>query len=186
MSFTVNANLGRTIFHAAAKDGSAVVFRPEGPLYIVDNDGGLHPTGETSRSASAGEARASKRNIERLPSGGLSARLFVGLNVGTKPTYTIEDVVKDTIKIRKKQKALPDASFLAQRGVYTQGKTLVEENSVQIIIIDTTGTPRPEFERKLKTLGVQLRKHFHQDSVILEIQKGGVTQATYSIGAEKP
>ena len=41
-------------------------------------------------------------------------------------------------------------------------------------------------EDEVKELGTELRARFKQESVILEIQKGGVTQATYSIGAEKP
>nr|ASF62314.1 S-adenosylmethionine hydrolase [synthetic construct]ASF62316.1 S-adenosylmethionine hydrolase [synthetic construct] len=123
---------------------------------------------------------------ERLGGGGFSARIFVGLNVGDKPTYTIEDVVKDTIAIRKRQGILPDASFVAQRGVYTEQRSgqLVTENSVQIIIIDLEGLSKEDFTGKVQALGKELREDFKQESVIVEIQERGIVQDVYSITAE--
>lgn len=160
------------------KDGTSHSFRPTGPLYIVDDKGGLHPVTETV-------ARELKNPIEKIPRGGMSARLFIGLNVGDKPTYTTEQVIADTIKIRKRQKVLPDASFLTQRGVYTHGKGkashLVKEDSVQIIIIDTVGTPEKTFIKQVQSLGKQLRADFKQNEVILEVQKSGVVQDVYAI-----
>ncbi|HTQ43779.1 MAG TPA: hypothetical protein VMI75_13550, partial [Polyangiaceae bacterium] len=127
-----------------------------------------------------------KRNpIERIGGGGLTARIFLGLNVGDKPTYTIEEVVRDTVKIRKEQGTLPDASFLAQRGVYTQsadGK-VIQENSVQIIIIDVEGKTKGDFTNEVNSLGAALREHFKQESVIVEIQERGIVQDVYSITA---
>jgi len=176
----VNASLHKATHQT--KDGTVHCFTPEGPLYIVDDKGGLHLTGEDSAIV-----RAKKNPIERIPRGGLSARLFIGLNVGSKPTYTVKQIIDETVKIRKRQKALPNASFLSQKGVYTHAKSgkIVRENSVQIILIDTVGTPIMQFEDEVKELGTELRARFKQESVILEIQKGGVLRDSYDITADK-
>jgi len=154
------------------KNGSARRFRPKGEMLVCTPDGQVLGTEERARNP-----------IEKLGQGGLSARLFVGLSVGQVPRYTIRQVVDATIEIRKSQKQLPDSTFLAQKGVYTESKSgqLVEENSVQIIIIDVAGTPEPKFIEYMEQLAEGLRKRFEQESVILEVQKRGVVQAVYSI-----
>jgi|SRR5579883_254233 len=153
----------------------------------------FRPLGETKRITEEGVlapmhgpgARRGARDVERIGPGGLSARVFVGLNVGETPTYTIDDVVKATVQIRKQQGAMPDASFLAQRGVYTQSKDgkVITESSVQIIIIDFEGRSKESFAKDVNALASGLREHFHQESVIVEVQERGIVQDVFSITA---
>lgn len=166
----VHANLGETIHRV--KSGTKR-FRPVGQVYEVDKSGSLVPIGPRNNP------------IERLGGGGLSARIFLGLSVGDKPTYSIDDVVKGFVEIRKSQGASPDASILLQRGVYTQsadGK-VVTENSVQILILDFEGRSKRAFTEEVNSIGVRLRERFKQESVIVEIQERGVVQDVYSITA---
>ena len=144
-------------------------FTPKGHVYLVDNKGRLHRTERQNPD-------------ERYGSGGLSARIFIGLNVGDKPTYKVQDVVDAVIKIRRSQKVTPDASFLAQTGIYTDDKDhTITEESVQVIIIDTVGTPKAVFEKELQDMCEKLAAQFKQERVILEIQERGVVQDVYSV-----
>ena len=58
----------------------------------------------------------------RIGGGGFSARIFVGLNVGTRKAFDVDDVVDLVWKVRKKQKRTADASILAQKvgGITTE------------------------------------------------------------------
>jgi hypothetical protein len=155
------------------KDGRVRRFRPKGEMLVCTPDGQVF-----------GAKDRKKNPVTRYSEGGLSARLFVGLNVGESPKYTLRQVVDATIEIRKKQHQLPDATFLAQKGVYTEhGGTLVEEDSVQIIIIDIASTPEAEFTRFMTELGEELRTRFEQESVIVEIQRKGVVQSVFGVHA---
>ena len=109
----------------------------------------------------------------------------MGLNVGETPTYTVEDVVHATRDIRREQGKLPDATFIAQKGLYTEpeyrGAHLIEENSVQIIIFDIDGSSLDVFAANVVQLAAALRKKFDQDSVIVEIQNAGVSQKLINV-----
>jgi hypothetical protein len=167
----VHANLGETTHRL--KSGKVKRFRPVGRTYIIDSDGSLRP-------------QSPKENpVERLGGGGLAARLFVGLSVRDTPTYSIDDVVRATVEVRKQQGASPDASFLVQRGVYTHGDSgqVVTENSVQIIILDFEGRSRAAFTEDVVGLAERLRQKLQQESVIVEIQERGVVQDVYSVTA---
>jgi len=61
-------------------------------------------------------------------SSGVSARLFVGLNVGSTKAYSMSDVVDIVWKVRKRQGRDASASILAQKGIYEsfKGKKVVE------------------------------------------------------------
>jgi hypothetical protein len=168
----VSAYTGEAVHHL--KSGRVKRFRPTGELLLVTSEG--HRRGAKERA---------KNPIEKLGEGGLSARIFVGLSVGQEPRFSIDDVVKATIDIRKGQKELPDASFLAQRGVYTEGATgqLVTEDSVQIVVIDLVGATEPVFTKQMTDLAEKLRSRFEQESTIVEIQNKGVAQAVYSVTA---
>lgn len=166
----LHAYVGEAVHHL--KSGSVRRFKPRGEMLVCMPDGRV-----------IGAEDRKKNPVEKLGEGTLSARLFVGLSVGQTPRYTIKQVVDATIEVRKKQKQLPDATFLAQKGVYTESKSgqLVEEDSVQIIIIDVMGTPEVMFTACMQELGEELRKRFEQESVIIEIQRKGVVQAVYSV-----
>jgi hypothetical protein len=134
----------------------------------------------------------------RLGSGGYSARLFVGLNVGQRKAYTIDDVVKIVWSVRKKQGrsgddaddgrwslfdgGSPRASILAQRGIYEDrsGKRVVEQ-SVQVVVIDFSGATKKQFTDEMIDLGETLRKRMKQETVILEIQRADRVVDVFSI-----
>jgi hypothetical protein len=167
----IHANLGEATHRL--KNGTVRRFRPVGNTYEVDESGQLSPVGPKNNP------------IERIGGGGLSARVFVGLSVGDKPTYSIEDVVRATIDVRNRQGVSPDASFLIQRGVYTHSGSgqVVTENSVQIILLDFEGRSKANFTEDVTGLAERLRAKLHQESVIVEIQERGVVQDVYSVTA---
>ena len=151
-------------------------FRPRGPSHLIRG---------TSEPARSGAHGGREDSVEDWGPGGLAARIFVGLNVGDKPTYTIEDVVNATKQIRREQGSLPDATFIAQKGLYTEpearGGRVIDENSVQIIIFDTEGLLLEAFSAKIVQLARALRERFHQDSVIVELQEAGISQKVLNI-----
>ena len=120
--------------------------------------------------------------VSRLGGGGFSARIFVGLNVGQAQKYKVADVIKIVWRVRKKQKRSADASILAQHGIYEdfRGKRVIEP-SVQIILIDTAGTPKKEWIAEMTELAEALRKSMKQETVILEIQRRGVSTDVFSV-----
>ena len=189
-SIVVHADIGapnRVATHTLS-DGTVRRFRPVGACFIIDNKGGLHAGGEAVMPRATETRERENPIVERIggtrEGTGLSARIFIGLSVGDTPTYTIDDVVKATVAIRKRQGSLPDASFLAQRGVYTQAGSTVEENSVQIIIIDMQGDTKQVFTSQVVELAKELREDFKQESVIVEVQKRGVVVDVFSVTAE--
>lgn len=160
----VNAYLGETTYRL--KTGRTRRFTPQGDVYRC-RDGRLPAAGEKDNP------------VERIAGSGLSARLFVGLNVGPTPTYTVEDVVNAVWAFRK-----GGASFLVQKGIYQDASGgRVSEDSVQVVILDFEQTPVDTFTASMTELGVHLREKFHQDSVVVEIQNKGVVSDVYSITA---
>lgn len=66
-----------------------------------------------------------------------AARLIVGLSVGEKPTWTTDDVVQVV-----KGAWSYSASFVTQKGLWGREAGRVEEDSVQVLIVNT-GPPMP-------------------------------------------
>ena len=138
-------------------------FRPKGKLIVVEEGAMPNPA-------------------KRLGGGGFSARIFVGLNVGTRKGYSVDDVVDLVWKVRKRQKRTADASILAQKGIYEdfKGRRIVEP-SVQIIIIDLSGEKKRAFVDEMEELAEELCTKLKQETVILEIQKKGIVTDVYSV-----
>ena len=156
-----NCNAGEAIHYR--DDGTARRFRPKGKLK-------LHYEG------------AMPNPVKREGGGGLSARIFVGLNVGQTQKYTEADIVDIVYRVRKKQKKSADASILSQKGIYEDmSGARVVEPSVQIIIIDFSGEPKKVFADEMIQLGEVLRKKLKQEKVYVEIQRRGVVTDVYSI-----
>jgi len=156
-----NFNAGEATHHRP--DGRVRRFKPKGKLL-------LHYDG------------AKPNPVTRLSGGGLSARLFVGLNVGTRKAYNADDVVDLVWKTRKKQGKSADASILSQKGIYEDRKgRRITEPSVQIIIIDLSGASKPDFIEEMVELAEVLVKRLKQETVILEIQRRGVVTDVFSI-----
>ena len=145
--------------------GSRKTFRPKGRLRTYEKGARTNP-------------------VTRLSSGGLSARLFVGLKVGQRTAYKVDDVIAVVRRVRKRQGKSADASILAQKGIYEdRSGDLIVEPSVQIVIIDLAGEKKPAFVSDMKKLAEELRRKLKQETVILEIQKSGVVKDVYSVTA---
>lgn len=142
-------------------------FVPRGPVYAF---------GDVSRFDLHENRR---QRIEVVP---LTARLFVGLNVGQEPTYSVDDVVRVTKRIRKAQGEVPDSSFLLQKGLFTDEVTAatVEENSVQVVIFDFGGD-EVKFEDEMGELAETLARELQQQVVFVELQRKGVPYAVLRV-----
>jgi hypothetical protein len=148
-------------------DGSQGGFRPRGQLILYGEDLTSNPA-------------------ELLATKTWSARLFVGLSVGKKATWKLEDVVTAVRAYQKSKRRPQDSSFLLQRGVYThrqkKRRHVVEEDSVQIIMLRTSDRPSPQkWQEGILHLAEYLAETFQQESVIVEFQEGGVSQGTYEV-----
>jgi hypothetical protein len=138
--------------------GHNVSFEPRGPVHCCGNP-------ETLQRI--------RNPVERLDVVPFTARLFVGLNVGDAPTYSIEDVVRLVRQIRTRQGAPPDASFLAQRGLFTgAGGRVIEEDSVQVVIFNF-GQDEQLFEREMEDLAQELTERLRQQGDLRRAPEGG-------------
>lgn len=116
----------------------------------------------------------------------LAVRFFVGLNVGDRPYWSTQHVIDLVKEIRREQRGDDyAASFVSQKGFYTHehGDDVVEEDSMQIIIMNTGGQPRKEFIGEMMQLGEKLAHELEQEEVIVEVQSGGVVERTIGVGA---
>jgi hypothetical protein len=191
---TVNAKGAIVTAKEAAEGGdwSLTIVHKKGRYLLQDEDGtvlGNYGTQQEAEKAKTwwldvANKRLAKVRVESLPVGGLAARIFVGLNVGTETKYTIQDFMQQTLKVRRSQGKRADGSFLGQMGIYedTKGRT-IEEPSVQIVLLDLGGEEEKVWTREMLALGGHLRRKFHQETVIVEIQQQGIARAVYSITA---
>lgn len=112
---------------------------------------------------------------KRHPVVPLTARLFVGLSVGQEPTWTVEDVIAITQRVRVSQKASPDSSFLLQRGLYTdRANDIVKEDSVQVVIFNFDDD-QETFENQMVALAETFIRELQQETVIIDLQRLGVS-----------
>lgn len=110
----------------------------------------------------------------------LTARITVGFAIDADAFWTLDDLVKFYTRLRKAQGHGLDASFLAQRGIYTHqdGRHVVDEPGAQIVIIYTKGDLTPQaFAEEMYALADGIRHRMHQESVLLECQQGGQAYA---------
>lgn len=139
-------------------NGRSCTFWPNGKLYIVGEE------------------------AQENPKVTWAARLFVGLNVGGKPKWKIDDVVKVVRRIRTAQGHSPNLSFIAQKGIFRSSDTgkVVEEDSVQIIIIGS-GESKAEFGEDMLLLAEEIASALKQEKVVVEIQRNGISVETYGV-----
>jgi hypothetical protein len=110
-----------------------------------------------------------------------SARLLVGLNVGKKPKWTIEDIIPVVQEVRLAQVGDAGASLLLQYGIYTwtdeKGRRqTTDEKSAQVIVINYVGVAEKKFEQQMVELGEELARRFKQQVVPIEVQRNGIVQ----------
>lgn len=159
----VNAYMGPVVHNT--NDGRVRRFSPSGPLYLYESDG-----------KRAAQERRKENPVKLFGGTGLSARMFIGLNVGDKPTYTIEDVIAEVAKHYRGA-----ASFVAQKGVYVHmdGKR-VNEDSVQVILFASTEDEQ-KFTDEMTAVAEKIAAALKQESIILEIQKKGIVQNMWDV-----
>lgn len=111
-----------------------------------------------------------------------AARLIVGFNVEGEAVYTLDDLVELVTAIRTEQ-GKPDASFLAQKGVYQHRESghVVVEDSAQVLIVDVWGTSQKDFVAEMIQLAEHIAREMRQELVILDIQRNGLTQKVYGV-----
>lgn len=134
-------------------------FQPTGPVLHVGHHGG--------------EAPKLQRNPFEFDEEPLdSARLFVGLSVGTEPRWTSEEVIDTVTEIRTRQTGRADASFILQQGIFES----LPDKSVQVVILNVPelNTSYPVFRQQMGELAEGLAQRFEQKLVLGEIQRDGV------------
>lgn len=136
-------------------------FIPEGPTYMIGGSGARAPN-----------------PIQETKGGQRVARLFVGLSVGQKPRWDVDDVIKIVRRVRTKQTGDPGASFIIQKGIFKgKGDKVVEEDSVQVVIMDF-GKSADKFKKDMGALAMELVKKLKQEVVYVEMQRNGIRTST--------
>lgn len=110
-----------------------------------------------------------------------AARIFVGLNVGEDPVWSINDVVEVVMAERAPEQG---ATFVAQRGVFKHADgRLVDEGSVQVILFNLDDSVLgDEFEEQMVHLGTRLAQVLDQEYVIVEMQSAGKVEKIMGVG----
>lgn len=166
---TIRANVGPLFIPTPE---GPIRWRPTGPLYrVFVDDRRLNPPG-------SGES--------------FSARIFVGLNVGDRAAWTIDDVIEASKRRWKLTKwtdkeKFSGASFLNQRGFFDSPEGFVSEDSVQIVIL-TSGSER-QFSRFLSAMHAfasALAKDLEQQAVLVELQINGTTKDVSYVSDVRP
>lgn len=111
---------------------------------------------------------------DRFTGDNYAARLFIGFNAGNKPTWTMEEIIAMVKDLRTKQGQLPDATYIATKGVFTHGsgRTVVEDGC-QVIIFAMDEEPAT-FEENVLLLAEELVVLLGQEAIFVEIQKNGL------------
>ncbi len=114
----------------------------------------------------------------------LAARIFVGFKVGNRTKWKMDDVVDIVRKVRTKQSGDPSSTFIAQRGIYkhSDGSGVVDEAGAQVILIDSHGTKMNKWREDVLKLAEIIAKKLQQESVVVEIQKNGLSVDTFGVG----
>lgn len=155
-------------------------FNPDGENLVYEE--GRNPPLKPGKTALTRDARVKSQQ---------GARLIMGFNVGIRPTWDVENVIKAFFKLRYEQLerafaegyATPNkdggdigASFVVQRGLWQPligGKTPYPEPGCQILCLNTVREKPDYFEIDMEYVAEMLATEFAQDAVIVEHQRGG-------------
>ena len=111
------------------------------------------------------------------------ARIIVGFNVGKKPRWSMDDLIKIVREVRIRQVGQPDATFVAQTGMYTHhGVTakkgvVVTEDGAQVLIknLPHLNTDESEFQEQMIELTEIIATKLKQEIVIVDYQERGIS-----------
>jgi hypothetical protein len=118
----------------------------------------------------------------REPLSRLAARFFVGLNVAPGVAPCARRIFTTALTTSCSVHLVSVPSILSQLGIYEdQQRRIINEPSVQIIIIDFDGIEQDAFTKEMIALGEQLARELEQETVLLEIQKRGVVEDQYTL-----
>jgi len=168
MATIIPAHTGATSWsHPTGAEGH---FRPNGKLELVTS-------ADMTPNLSTWSAKGSQT---------MAARIFVGFNVGGKPKWSMEDLIKVVRVARTAQHQREDASFVAQKGIYThtvlgRRPKVIEEKGAQVILIRMPDEPAKAFRGHMIELAEQIADRLKQAEVVLELQRGGIVQEVMGV-----
>jgi len=153
-----------------------------GPISIPGK-GRFIPAG---RIRTHGVRYAVSARVERTGVRLLTARFLVGFNVGGKPHWTEDDLIRFFVEIREKQERSAGASFISQRGIWhpLRGRREPDEQGAQILVINEDRLTERAFTDETATLGEELTRRMDQDAVYLDIQKAGRVIKAFTLTQE--
>lgn len=160
---------------------------PIDPRPIVFPGGSFSPYGKLMVYEQTPSSRTAQRNSrEQIKDKIWSARIILGFKVGKKIAWSMNDIVHFVKQERIAQEALPNATFLAQRGLYQhkKGGKVIDEPGAQVFILNLGGQKPKDFREDILKLAEKMANHFEQESIILEFQKNGINRFTYDIGRD--
>lgn len=158
-------NYGTTTIQSS--DGKVFQFTATGPLRKV-----ILPSQNPGFSQSKKDWRSGKTAQT------LSARFFVGCNVGQDRTWTADDVSQQYIKLRTEAQQSPDVSIVTGQGVFSGVDGVVEEHSIQLIV-NEFGVGDADIQavgENFLNIAYNLSLRMLQESVGIEITRNGVIQ----------
>jgi hypothetical protein len=150
--------------------------------------GWFEPNGRTAISGKPAAELAANRTLWEADEPLYAGRLFVGFNVGDEERWGMDDVVRIVRRVRDLQVHDPSSSFVYQRGLYSHHEGpgeghVVDEEGAQIIVLNLPdfGISPAKFEQQIVALAEALAEELEQETVIVEIQRGGVTAKTIAV-----
>ena len=150
--------------------------------------GWFQPNGKTAISGRPAATLEANRTLWEADEPIYAGRLFVGFNVGDEERWSMDDVVRLVRRVRSAQVKDPSSTFVYQRGLYSHHEGpgeghVVDEQGAQIIILNLPEfeVSTVDFERQMVTLAEDIATELEQETVIVEIQRGGVTAKTIAV-----
>jgi len=113
-----------------------------------------------------------------------AARMFVGLSVGNKGTYTVAHVISLVRAfLRNRKPPWPeDSSFIAQVGAYTEeDRRVTVEKSVQVVLFKDDKHSEPDFADLVLKLGEHICAKMKQKHVLADYQRNGISKHVWNI-----
>lgn len=152
-------------------NGSVSTFEPNGDVVVVN--------GRYARNGQDEERLVTYHAVNKN-----AARFFVGLNVEQEPVYGMPKVVKTMRNVLRERVGKQDSTYIMQRGVFTHDSgSVVEEDSVQILVFDEQSMTRPAWRNAMIRSASDLAGSLQQESVIVELLRGGIQQDTLWVKA---